>query len=309
MDEKFDSFWGHLEDLRQTLLRTCIIIAVGFVVVLSFYQPIIQYLTEIPFEGSAIGLQKQQIERYQLMNRTRSDQLVEIPVDSTSSISSHSDITNETHPLYKLGPGETLIYDQPVDLPLLVMGPVEGIMLVFKACFWLSFALTSPIWGWVWLQFALPGIREKEKAILIPFLLCSIICMICGCLFAHWVTLPIANGYLYLFNTTVGQNAWTLNHYINYVLLLSLGHAVAAEIALLLLMLVHYRLLSSQWLVSKRKVMIIGAFILGAIVTPPDVLTQVMLALPLMGIYELAIYYAKWREQSIKNERKLDPTH
>ena len=193
--------------------------------------------------------------------------------------------------------GDHLVYDQAIRSPLLIMGPVEGLILVFKTCFWLSLAMTAPFWGWVWLRFILPGMYARERAILVPFLLCSLFCIACGCSLAYYVTLPLANEYLTLFNSAIGQNAWTLNHYVNYVLLLCLGHAIAAELALLLMILVHFRLLSPEWMISKRRHMIVAAFILGALLTPPDVLTQVLLAIPLIAIYELAILYAKWRNR------------
>ena len=112
---------------------------------------------------------------------------------------------------------------------------------------------------------------------------------------AYFITLPIANQYLSLFNSAIGQNSWTLALYVNYVLFLCMGHAIAAELALLLLILVHFRCLSAEWLISKRRHMIVAAFILGALLTPPDVLTQLLMAIPLIGIYELAIWYAKFR--------------
>lgn len=297
MEEKSDHVWGHLYDLRQTLIRTAVILAAGFMVALCFYQPIIQFVTIIPFEQEGPGLHKQQIERVKVVNRSRLPQRFEIPADAVIA-SPFPDAKMEGNHQFRLEPGEEVLYDQVIRSPLLVMGPVEGIMLVFKACFWLSVALTAPIWGWVWLQFILPGIKEKERAILIPFLLLSIVGMAAGCTLAYTVTLPVANEYLYLFNSSIGQNAWTLNHYLNYVLLLAMGHAVAAEFALLLLMLVHFRLLSPEWLISKRRSVFVGMFILAAFLTPPDVLTQIFLAIPMMGIYEVAILYAKWREHT-----------
>ena len=119
------------------------------------------------------------------------------------------------------------------------------------------------------------------------------------------MTLPIANDYLSLFNSSIGQNAWTLDHYVNYVLCLCLGHAIAAELSVLLLVLVHFGLLSAEWLIAKRRVMIVGAFILGALLTPPDVLTQLLLAFPLIGIYEIAICYANGATDKKQSARQL----
>lgn len=303
MQELSDSFWGHVDDLRQTLLRTSWIIGIGFVAILTFYQPILNYFTAVPLEYSEKGLMKQKVERLQVSNHTASDQLFQLPADARLVSSGETDAQNGGHPHVLLAPGEKLVYDQVIRSPLLIMGPIEGLVLVFKACFWLSIAITAPVWGWVWLQFILPGIKAQERAILVPFLLLSLFCMACGCAMAYLVTLPLANDYLALFNSSIGQNAWTLNHYVNYVLFLCLGHAIAAELALMLLVLVHFRLLSPEWMISKRRYMIVGAFILGALLTPPDVLTQLLLAFPLIGIYEIAILYAKWRKPSAKIEQ------
>jgi len=79
-----------------------------------------------------------------------------------------------------------------------------------------------------------------------------------------------------------------------------LANALAFEIALILFFLVHLGILTPQMMQTKRRVMILVAFIVGALLTPPDVLTQVMLALPLIGLYELALLYGK-----ILNQRKI----
>lgn len=295
MQGLFDSFWGHIDDLRQTFLRSVIVVGIGFIAALSFYQPILQLFTSTPMEQGHSGLLKQRIERSQILNRTSREQFVEIPSNSRLISDLPGELNKHGHFHYRLAAGEALIYEQAVRSPLLIMGPIEGLILVFRACFWLSLAGTAPIWGWIWLQFILPGIQAHERAILIPFLFGSLICLFLGGAMAYFVTLPIANQYLTLFNSGIGQNAWTLTNYVNYVLFLCLGHAIAAELALLLMILVHFRILSPEWLISKRRYLIVAAFILGALLTPPDVLTQLLLALPLMGIYEIAIWYAKFR--------------
>lgn len=181
---------------------------------------------------------------------------------------------------------------------LLILGPTEGFVLVCKMCFWLSATLTAPFWGWVLLQFILPGLHGKERSLLLPFLLLSFIALWLGILLAWYVTLPITNDYLLAFNSSIGQNAWTLSHYIHYVLVFCLGHAIAAECVILLLTLVHFQFLRHKWLIEKRRHMIVFAFIMGAVLTPPDIFSQILLAIPLIFFYELAILYAKWCNQT-----------
>ncbi len=304
MQEHWASFWEHVDELRHTLLKSLLIVGIGFCVVLGFYQPILQFLTEGPIEQTESGLIQQKVQRIQITNQTAQDQVFELPSQSWLVSNQISSGQHHERPYYRLAPGEVLLYEQTIHNPFLIMGPIEGLTLVFKLCFWLSVALTAPFWGWIWLQFILPGLKAQERVILIPFLLCSVFCLCAGIALAYYVTLPLANQYLMLFNHSIGQNAWTLTHYINYVLLLCLGHAIAAELGLLLLVLVHFRFLSPEWLISKRRYMIVVAFILGALLTPPDVLTQLLLAIPLMMLYEIAIYYAKWRHRKELKEIK-----
>lgn len=297
MHEHWAGFWEHIEDLRCTLLRSLVIVGIGFILILLFYQPIFRFLTSYTAEQTEEGLHKHKIQRIQIINQTTRHQLFALPPQA-SLVSPLSSLEKKGDHFYQLSPGQALIYDETMDSSLLIMGPIEGLVLVLKACFWLSLALTAPMWGWTWVQFILPGLKEKERAILRPFLLLSLICLGIGIAFAYCVTLPIANQSLLFFNSLIGKNAWTLRNYVDYVLLLCLGHAIAAELVLLLFILVHFRVLSAPLLVAKRRYMIVLAFVLGALLTPPDVLTQLLLAIPLIGLYEASIYYARWREHS-----------
>lgn len=296
MEERWTSFWGHVDDLRQTLLRSIIVIGVGFLIALIFYQPLINFLTTHPHTHVTERLTKQQIQRQRIVNQTSQTQLYELPPQAWLISDSPSMIQGKEHPTYRLNPGESLVYEQAIIPTLLIMGPLEGLTLVVKFCFWFSLALTAPAWGWIWLQFILPGLRSEERKAIYPFLIGSVLCLALGIAFAYTVTLPITNQYLASFNLTLGENAWTLSHYINYVLLICTGHAIAAELGLILLILVHFRILMARWLIDKRRYMILLAFVLGALLTPPDILTQLLLAIPLIGLYEIAILYAKWRE-------------
>lgn len=292
--ENWASVWEHVDDLRRTFLQSLTIVGIGFIFLLGCYQPILKLLTTYSLEPSESGLIKQKIRRIQVVNQTLHDQLFLLPLNA-SVVSDLIPSQKDGRHYYRLIPQDVLIYEETVQSPLLIMGPIEGITLVFRACLWLSLTLTAPFWGWIWLRFILPGLKSSERLLLVPFLVGSVICLSLGVLFAYGVTLPLTNQYLLLFNSSIGENAWTLTHYVNYVLLLCLGHAIAAELGLLLLLLVHFHFLSPAQLISKRRYMIILAFFLGALLTPPDVLTQLLLALPLIGLYEISIWYAKWR--------------
>ena len=180
-----------------------------------------------------------------------------------------------------------------IDQPLLILGPLDGVFLTCKICFWVSILATSPLWGWVALHFILPGLKKREKALLFPFVLGSVLFVCLGLSVAHKWTIPLANTYLMAFNGTIGQNLWTLSNYLDYILTIYLGHALAFELGLVLFLLIHFRLLSASWLIAKRRFIILFAFLLGAILTPPDIPTQLLMAGCFIICYELGILYAK----------------
>lgn len=291
MQEQWAGIWDHVEDLRRTLIQSLFIVGIGFFFFLLFYQPIFHFLANQPFQKEE-KIVKQQVKLVRVKNTADAPLFFDLPSREHSNI----DVEDAGKRIY-LEPGQVFVYEEVIDSPLLIMGPMEGIFLVFKVCFWLSLAATSPMWGWIWLHFVLPGLKEKERVIVFPFILLSFFFIFTGVGAAYFFTLPIANRFFIEFNHTLAQNAWTLMHYLDYVLLLCLGHAVAAELALLLFVLVHFHVVSVDWLIEKRRIMILVAFILAALLTPPDVLTQLFLAFPLVGLYELAIQYARWRKR------------
>ena len=102
--------------------------------------------------------------------------------------------------------------------------------------------------------------------------------------------------YLFNFNDQLGINRWSLAFYMDYTTLLLLSNALAFEIFAIILLLVHYRLLKAYQMKSKRRHVIVAAFILGAILTPPDIISQLLLALPLILLYEMTIIYSYLRD-------------
>lgn len=187
--------------------------------------------------------------------------------------------------------------------PLLILKPTEGLIVALKICFWTGLVATSPLWLWQFLFFLLPALRAEEKRAIVPFMIATLLFFFLGILFSVQVVIPLANHYLAVFNLEMGFNMWSLSHYIDYTFILLFGNGLAFEVAVLLFFLVHYHWASAAMLIEKRKYFIVCAFIFAAIVTPPDVLTQLLLAIPLSLLYEFAILYAKIRSKFFLNKK------
>lgn len=297
--ELFKTFWGHVQDLRSVFIKMASTIGVGILVALVFYKPIFEWLI-LPLEEKNHPFLQQVIQKERVVNTSSSPQMYELPEGFLFLKADQNGKALGMQKFYRLLPGDALEYEVLYAKPSLqVMSPLEGFIVTFKVAFWVGIAVTSPVWVWTLLGFILPALYAEEKKQLKPFLFLSFLFLGAGVFFAYFITLPLANRYLASFNSQLALNHWTLSHYVDYTALLFLGHAIAFELSLILFFLVHVGVLSKDWLVSKRRYMIVLAFIIGALLTPPDVVTQLLLAIPLVLIYELAIYYATWRSKAI----------
>lgn len=176
---------------------------------------------------------------------------------------------------------------------LIVLSPIEGFMTNLKISFWVSLVLTSPISLFFVFQFVRPALYSHEKRIVAPFILLSYLSLLAGIYCAHTLTIPFASAYFYAFNASFAENLWSVSSFVSFTLFVMVANAMAFEIGLILLMLVHYGQLTESFLVSKRRIFIVLAFILGALLTPPDVPSQLVMASCLILFYEMAILYAK----------------
>lgn len=288
---EWNSYENHLEDLRSTLLRSLAFVGLGFFVAFLFHTPILHFLLENPYQTQSNSLKIEQLHTYQVTNTSSQDILFPLPSPSRKIVRDHP----ETSSSISLKPGASFVYEESFSPSLLITAPSQGIVAIFTICFWAGLALSAPFWGFSFLQFLLPGLLPGEKKLLIPFLFFSFFFTACSAWFAHTVSLPLATRSLFLINEQIGHNAWMMDEYLRYLLVLFVGHMIAAELVLILLFLVHCRIVSAQQLQKKRKAMIVICLIVGAILTPPDVLTQLLLAIPLILLYELSILYARWR--------------
>ncbi len=180
---------------------------------------------------------------------------------------------------------------------LILLSPTEGMTATLKLSFWIGLVGTSPLWLYTIFSFILPAIDLEKRTFFFGFFILALPLFFMGILFSFHVTLPFANRYLMEFNREIGINMWSVTQYIDYTLLLLLGNGLAFEAAALLLIPVHLGILQPETMKKGRRYFIVGAFVIGALFTPPDVFTQILLAVPLIILYEGAILYAGFRKK------------
>lgn len=170
-----------------------------------------------------------------------------------------------------------------------------------KLAFAAAIFITSPfLLSQVWL-FVAPGLYKNERRAFLPFLVATPVFFMLGAGFVYYVVIPAAWKFFLQFEQLGGEITIELqpkvNEYLSLMMQLILAFGFCFELPVLLVLLVRVGLLQRKQLQNKRRYAIVAAFIIAAILTPPDPLSQVALALPLILLYELAIGAAYFVER------------
>lgn len=162
----------------------------------------------------------------------------------------------------------------------------------FKLVLVLSIFIAIPIILHQAWSFISPGMYRRERHFAVPLLVSSILLFYLGVTFAYFVVFPI----VFAFFTGVGPDGVAvmtdINHYLNFVLKLFFAFGLAFEIPVATVLMVWSGLTSAERLRKKRAYVIVGCFAVGMLLTPPDVISQTLLALPMWLLFELGILLA-----------------
>ena len=178
----------------------------------------------------------------------------------------------------------------------------EAFWVQVKVALWAALMVCFPVIATQLWRFVAPGLYAKEKKALLPFLLLTPVFFGGGAAFAYYVAMPWALHFLLGFQGEVGgieQEALPgVGNYLSFVTRFLFGFGVAFLLPILLMILERAGLVTREQLSSKRRYAIVGAFAIAAVLTPPDAISQFMLAIPLWLLYEsaiIAIRLTHWR--------------
>ena len=188
--------------------------------------------------------------------------------------------------------------------PLMVNLPKGGKMIVtdvtgsffvpMKVTLLVAFVIALPFVLYQIWAFVAPGLYQHEKKLVLPLVSSSYMLFLCGMAFAYFVVFPTIFRVMAHYNAPLGAEMSTdIDNYLSFVLTMFLAFGVTFEVPIIVVLLARLGLVSVKKLKEIRPYVIVAAFIIAAVVTPPDVFSQLILAVPLIVLYELGILAAR----------------
>ena len=170
------------------------------------------------------------------------------------------------------------------------IAPQELLLVYLNAALVGALIICFPVVSYEVYAFCSPGMKKKERTFFIGSLLAGTLFFVVGVAFARFISLPFVLRFLIQFTGQVDVSASiSIQQYIGFLLTIFVVFGLVFELPVVSVLLTGLGLIQASWLRKGRKVMIVIIFVMAAIITPPDVVSQVMVAVPMIGLYELSI--------------------
>lgn len=302
------SFWEHLGDLRNALLKSATAVGLGLIVCLFLGQQMVALL-EYP------------LRRMDIFDTPQPTVTLRIGANDLGPYP----VTREQFPGLPEGPAPHAIYQlgmakvgdrQIATLDLLSategggslsiqlhnLSPSEAFFVAFRLALYGAVIVSAPFWLYFMGQFFLPALNVKERGMLFAWMSWGIVLFCAGVSLTYFVLLPVALRASVEYSHLLGFDAhfWRADEYIGFVSKFIVGMGVGFQFPIVVLILVKLGLVTHRQLAHYRRHVVVLCLILGAVLTTPEVFTQVAMAVPLYVLYEACIWiawYWDWKKR------------
>lgn len=201
--------------------------------------------------------------------------------------------------LLLLNPGMSFVYIDPSEL----------VMVYFKLSLIIGMLFASPITIYQIWAFMAKGLYKKEKITIIISLFFGIFCFVLGAIFSYFIAIPMTLDFFMRMSIPEVTAMISIQSFMDFVNLMLISFGLCAEIPVVTFLLTSLNVLKPQMLYRYHKVFVVIIFVIAAVITPPDVISQVILAIPMVSLLELSIFIS-WvvyrKKQKNAEEKKLN---
>jgi sec-independent protein translocase protein TatC len=187
-----------------------------------------------------------------------------------------------------------LMAHMPEDSSMIAIEVASPFLIPFKLTLFLALFIAIPFVLYQLWSFIAPGLYRHERRLVFPLLVSSTLLFYAGAAFAYFVVFPLVFAF---FTSTApeGVSVMTdISRYLDFVLTLFFAFGAAFEVPVVTVLLVWTGMVTQDELREKRPYIIVGAFVIGMLLTPPDVISQTLLAVPVWLLFELGVYFSGW---------------
>jgi sec-independent protein translocase protein TatC len=181
----------------------------------------------------------------------------------------------------------------PEDSSMIAIDVASPFLAPFKLSLLLAVIIAIPVVLYQLWAFVAPALFRHEKRLAKPLLFSSVFLFYLGCAFAYFVVFPLVFGFMNRVAPEGVAVMTDISRYLDFVITLFLAFGITFEVPIATIILVATGLVTTDKLANARPYIIVGAFALGMLLTPPDVISQTLLALPMWLLYEIGILFSK----------------
>ena len=180
------------------------------------------------------------------------------------------------------------------DYVYVYIAPQELFLVYMNVALVGAVVICFPVLAYQVYAFCSPGLSGKERAYISGALVAGGLCFLLGVAFAYFISLPFMLRFLIQFTGEVDVSASiSIQQYVSFLLTVFVIFGLVFELPVISVLLTGLGLVKAEWLVKGRKVMIVVIFVLAAIITPPDIVSQIMVAVPMLLLYEVSIVLSR----------------
>lgn len=189
---------------------------------------------------------------------------------------------------------QPLLNHMPIGTHMIATAVTTPFLVPMKVSTLVAIVVSLPYTLYQAWAFIAPGLYLHERRFIGPLIIASTLLFIAGMAFAYFAVFPVLFGFI-TSSAPKGVAVMTdIGSYLDFVTTMFVSFGLAFEVPIIVIMLVKFNIVRIEVLKEARPYMIVGAFIVGAILTPPDVISQIMLAVPLWLLYEFGVFVAKF---------------